>query len=69
VIQFFPDKYVRHIDYDISNKMNLDYHYLLCKSVGEATDTIDGQKIDVIADIPAIESLIEQVLNPTSVTT
>jgi hypothetical protein len=63
VVQFFPDKYVRHIDYDISNKMALDYHYLLCQSVGEATDTVDGQKIDVIADIPAIQSIIEMLLN------
>lgn len=62
VLQFFPDTYVRHIDYDISNKMGLEYHYLLCPSDGEAHDTMVGQKINVTADIPAIKAKLDELL-------
>ena len=66
VLEFFPDKYVRHIDYDISNKMGLEYHYILCPSDGEAHDTVEGQKINVIADIPAIKAKLDTLLNRVS---
>lgn len=62
VIEFFPINYVRHIDYDICNKMGLDYHYLLCPAVGDATDTMNGQKVNVIADIPAIRAKLDELL-------
>lgn len=62
VIEFFPSNYVRHIDYDICNKMGLEYHYLLCPAVGNATDTLDGQKVDLIADIPAITAKLDELL-------
>lgn len=62
VIEFFPSNYVRHIDYDICNKMGLEYHYLLCPAVGDATDTLDGQKVDLIADIQAITAKLDEVL-------
>ena len=65
VVEFFPDKYVRHIDYDICNKMGLEYHYILCPSDGEAFDTIEGQKINVIADIPAIKAKLDTLLHQT----
>lgn len=63
VIQFFPANYVRHIDYDLSNKMGLEFHYLLCQSDGNASDTLQGQKIHVIADIPAIRAKLDMLLN------
>jgi hypothetical protein len=50
------------MDYDLSNKMSLEYYYLICQSVGTATDTVEGQKIDVIADIPAIQAMVETLL-------
>jgi hypothetical protein len=65
VVEFFPDKYVRHIDYDICNKMGLEYHYILCPSDGEAHDTVEGQKINVIADIPAIKAKLDTLLDRT----
>lgn len=63
VVEFFPDNYVRHIDYDICKKMGLEYHYLLCPSVGDATDTLDGQRVNLIADIPAIKAKLDALLN------
>lgn len=62
VLQIFPETYVRHIDYDICNKKNLEFHYLICPSDTIAVDCVEGQKINVIADISAIMSKIEAIL-------
>lgn len=62
VLQIFPETYVRHIDHDICNKKNLEFHYLICPSDAVAVDCVEGQKINVIADIPAIISKIESLL-------
>jgi capsular polysaccharide biosynthesis protein len=66
VVEFFPDKYVRHIDFDICDKMGLEYHYILCPSEGEASDTVEGQKINVVADIPAIKTKLDALLHPVA---
>ena len=63
VIELFPDKYVRHDLYDIANKMGLEYHYLLCPSHGDPVNTVDGQKIDLTADIPAIKAKLELLMS------
>jgi capsular polysaccharide biosynthesis protein len=60
VIELFPDKYVRHDMHDICNKMGLEYHYLLCPSEGEPVNTVDGQKLHLTADIPAIRAMVEK---------
>jgi hypothetical protein len=62
VVQFFPHSYVRHIDYDLANKMDLEYHYLICPSDATAYDTVEGQKINVYADIPAIKAKLDALL-------
>ena len=66
VVEFFPESFVLYPDYDICNKMGLEYHYLLCPSDGEAYDTVEGQKINVIADIPAIKAKLDTLLNRVS---
>ena len=63
VIELFPDKYVRHDMYDICNKMGLKYHYLLCPSEGAPVNTVDGQKLHLTADIPAIKAKLETLLH------
>jgi hypothetical protein len=62
VLEIFPETYVRHIDYDLCNKKNLEFHYLICPSDAVAIDCVDGQKINVIADVPAIISKIEALI-------
>jgi hypothetical protein len=63
VIELFPDKYVRHDMYDICVKMDLEYHYILCPSEGAPVSTVDGQKIHLTADIPAIKAKLDALLN------
>jgi hypothetical protein len=62
-IELFPDKYVRHINYDICNKMGLEYHYVLCPSDGDPVNTVDGQIINLTADIPAIKAKLAPLLS------
>ncbi|HEX6892453.1 MAG TPA: glycosyltransferase family 61 protein, partial [Chryseolinea sp.] len=64
VVELFPDKYVRHVYYDICNKMGLNYHYLLCPSTGNPSDTIEGQNINVYVDKNAIKAKIDALLCP-----
>ena len=62
VIEFFPENYVRHITCDICDKMELEYHYLICPSDGDPVNTVDGQRINIIADIPAIKAKLQTLL-------
>jgi hypothetical protein len=62
VIELFPDKYVRHAFCDICDKMGMEYHYMLCPSEGNPGNTVDGQKIHLTADIPAIKAKLEALL-------
>jgi capsular polysaccharide biosynthesis protein len=63
VLEFFPDKYVRHAYYDICNQRGAEYHYLLCQSHGKASNCIEGQKLNMTADIRAIKEKVEQFLS------
>jgi capsular polysaccharide biosynthesis protein len=63
VVELFPDKYVRHVYYDISNKMGLDYHYLLCPSTGNPSDTIEGQNIDMYVDKDFVKAKVKALLD------
>jgi hypothetical protein len=62
VLEFFPDQYVRHLFYDVCNKRGVQYDYLLCSSEGTATNSSDGQKISLIADVKTIEAKIKSLL-------
>jgi hypothetical protein len=63
VLEFFPDKYVRHEYYDLCNQRGIEYHYLLCPSPGTATNSVDGQKLGLTADIPAIRKKLDQFIS------
>ena len=63
VLEIFPETYVRHIDYDICDKKGLEFHYLICPSDAVAVETVEGQKINIIADIPAITSKLTSMLS------
>jgi capsular polysaccharide biosynthesis protein len=63
VLEFFPDKYVRHAYYDICNQRGIEYHYVLCQSHGDASNCVEGQKIHLTADIKAIKEKIKQFIS------
>ncbi|WP_276372042.1 glycosyltransferase family 61 protein [Chryseolinea sp. H1M3-3] len=65
VLEFFPDRYVRHLFYDLANKRGAEYHYLLCASEGTANNSSDGQKLSLIADVKAIQRKIETLISKT----
>jgi hypothetical protein len=62
VLEFFPDNYVRHLFYDICNKRGVKYDYLLCSSERTASNSADGQKISLIADVAAIKAKVQGLL-------
>lgn len=62
VLEIFPDNYVRHAYYDISNKCGLEYHYLLCPSTGTAKNSFDGQRIGFTADLDSIKAKVSSLL-------
>jgi hypothetical protein len=62
VLEIFPDQYVRHLFYDVCNKRGIAYEYLLCPSEGLASNSVEGQKISLIADVDAIESKVKSLL-------
>jgi capsular polysaccharide biosynthesis protein len=66
VLELYPDKYVRHIFYDIADKRSLQYHYMLLPSTGDAVDAGHGQKIGLIADVDKITSKVKQLLGPNT---
>lgn len=62
VLEIFPDNYVRHAYYDLSNKCGLEYHYLLCPSTGTAENSSDGQRIGFTADLSEIKKSVDSLL-------
>lgn len=63
VLEFFPDNYVRHLFYDVCNKRGVSYDYVLCSSESGATNSADGQKISLTADVTAIKTKIQNLLS------
>lgn len=66
VLEFFPEKYVRHAYYDICNQCGLEYHYLLCPCDGDPKNAIDGQKINLTADVQAIRAELDNMIHKKS---
>ncbi len=62
VLEFFPDNYVNHLFYDICNKRQLDYDYIVCKSEDFTGNDLDRAAANVTADLPAIANKIKRIL-------
>jgi capsular polysaccharide biosynthesis protein len=62
VLELFPGGYVKQTYYDLSNKLNLEYRYIIFEKDEEADNSIDGQKIHITADIDEIERNIIEML-------
>jgi capsular polysaccharide biosynthesis protein len=59
VLEFFPGGYVKQTFYDLSNKCNLDYRYVICQKDQEATNSIEGQKIHITVNVEEIDRNIQ----------
>jgi capsular polysaccharide biosynthesis protein len=63
VIELFADDYVFPLYYDLANKVELKYDYLICSSDAKATNVKQGMKLNMYVDLdrlkPKLESLLE----------
>lgn len=66
ILEIFPDQYVRHAYFDMADKRNLCYDYLLLPTVGTATNALQGQKLGVILDIGVVEAKVLSMLGETN---
>ena len=58
MLELFPDQYVRHIFYDVANKAELNYQYLIFQSDGTADNSIEGQSIGLKVDTDVIRRYV-----------
>ena len=62
VLEFFPEKYVRHAYYDICNQCGLEYDYVLCPCDGDPKNAVEGQKINLTADVQKIRVKVDRMI-------
>jgi hypothetical protein len=58
ILEFFPDNYVNHLFYDIANKRELEYDYLVCSAQDFTGNDLDRALANVVADLDAIKSKV-----------
>lgn len=63
VLEFFPDNYVNHLFCDICNKRGLEYEYIVCEAEGFTGNDLDRAAANVIADLHAIKTKIQELLS------
>jgi capsular polysaccharide biosynthesis protein len=61
VLELFPSNYVRHGYYDISNKMELEYHYMLCEPDRPSLHHSEGQRVGLTVDLEAFREKLEEI--------
>ena len=62
ILELFPDNCVAPFICDICDKRGLVYDYLLCESDGNATNAVEGQKLNLTADINQVEEKVRKLL-------
>lgn len=67
VIELMPKDFTQPFFNDLSNKVNLNYDYLICRSDGHAQNIKQGEKLNLIADINEIEKRVQKILNEAAV--
>ena len=66
ILDLFPDNCVAPFICDICDKRGLEYHYLLCESDGNATNAVEGQKINLTVDVDKVEGKVQMLLEQHS---
>lgn len=62
ILDLLPDNCVAPFICDISGKRGLVYDYLLCPSDGDATNAVEGQKINLTVNVAEVEERIRTLL-------
>lgn len=62
VLELFPETFVLHPYYDISNKRGLHYDFLLCPADGNANSAVEGQKINLTVNVNELEAKVKGML-------
>ena len=62
VIELMAEDFTQPFFNDLANKVDLNYDYLICKSDGHAKNFKQGEKLNLIADINAIEKKLHHIL-------
>ncbi|MFO7257304.1 MAG: glycosyltransferase family 61 protein [Bacteroidota bacterium] len=62
ILDLFPDNCVAPFICDICDKRGLVYDYLLCDSDGNATNAVEGQKLNLTVDVKRVEEKVKRLL-------
>lgn len=62
ILDLFPDNCVAPFICDVCDKRGLVYYYLLCESDGNATNAVEGQKLNLTVDVDQVEEKVRKLL-------
>ncbi len=62
VIELMPKDFVQPFFSDLAYKAGVSYDYLVCKSDGKAENFKQGEKINLIVDVKAVEEKLKKIL-------
>ena len=62
IIDLFPGNCVAPFICDVCDKRGLVYDYLLCESDGNATNAVEGQKLNLTVDVNQVEEKVRRLL-------
>ena len=62
VIELMAEDFAQPFFNDVANKVGMHYEYLICKSDGRAHTFKQGEKLNLIVDIDAIEKKVQRIL-------
>lgn len=62
ILDLLPDNCVAPFICDVSTKSGLIYEYLLCESDGNATNAVEGQKLNLTVNVQEVEEKVRALL-------
>lgn len=65
ILDLLPDNCVVPFICDVCLKSGLTYEYLLCESDGNATNAVEGQKINLSVNVAQVEEKVQALLSET----
>lgn len=65
IIELFNEGFVVGPFYDLADKVDLEYHYMICKTGSKAKTLKQGQEEDLVVDLTQVETLLDKLLDIT----
>lgn len=62
VIELFAEDYVIPLYYDLANKVELNYNYLICESDAKANNVKQGMRLNILVDLKKIKVTLSSTL-------